>query len=54
MEYTVLVPVISSASFSVNPVGINTATKISVVVTEKTIVLEPEKIYSGEVYSGEV
>lgn len=54
MEYEVLIPVISTASFSVNPVNINGATKISVSVIEQTITLEPEKIYSGEIYAGEV
>ena len=53
-QYTVLVPEITSAMFSVNPAVINGKTVLSVSVTEKTIILEPEKIYSGEFYSGEV
>ena len=53
-QYTVLVPKITAASFSVNPAVINSKTVLSVSVTEKTIILEPEKIYSGEFYSGEV
>jgi hypothetical protein len=52
--YTVLVPEITSAAFSVNPVNMNSSTILSVTVTEKTIVLEPEKYYSGEFFSGEV
>lgn len=53
-QYTVLVPEITAASFSVNPVNINNKTVLSVSVIEKTIILEPEKIYSGEFFSGEV
>lgn len=52
--YTVLVPEITAASFSVNPVNINSATVLTVTITEKTIILEPEKYYSGEFFSGEV
>lgn len=52
--YTVLIPEITAASFSVNPASINTTTVLSVAVTEKTVILEPDKIYSGEFYSGEV
>lgn len=53
-QYTVLVPVITGASFSVNPVNMNGSTVLSVVVTESAIILEPEIMYSGEIYSGEV
>ena len=53
-QYEFLVPNIVSAKFSVNPVGINTKTVLSVVVTEKTVILEPEIYYSGEFYSDEV
>lgn len=53
-QYTVLIPEITAASFSVNPVNINGKTILSVSVTEKTTILEPVKIYSGEFYSGEV
>lgn len=52
--YTVLVPEITAASFSVNPVNINSSTVLTVSITEKTIILEPEKYYSGEFFSGEV
>lgn len=53
-EYSVLVPDISSAAFSVNPVAINSKTVLTIKVTEKIVVLEPDKMYSGELYSGEV
>lgn len=53
-QYAVLIPEITAASFSVNPAVINGKTVLSVTVTEKTVILEPEKIYSGELYSGEV
>lgn len=53
-QYSVLIPQITAASFSVNPVVMNGKTVLSVAVTEKTVILEPEKIYSGELYSGEV
>lgn len=52
--YPVNIPEIVSASFSVNPTTINTRIVLSVQVIDKTVYLEPEKIYSGEVYSGEV
>lgn len=52
--FTVLIPEITSASFSINPSVINGKTVLSVTVTEKTVILEPEKYYSGEFYSGEV
>ena len=52
--YSVLVPDITSATFSVNPVSMNGMTVLTINVVEKTVVLEPDKIYSGEFYSGEV
>ncbi len=52
--YTVKIPEILSAEFSINPITINGKTVIQVIVTEKTVILEPEKIFSGEIYSGEV
>lgn len=53
-EIYVSIPEIVSAAFSVNPAKINEKIVLTVVVTEKVIVLEPEKRYSGEFYSGEV
>ena len=53
-QYTVLIPEITAATFSVNPAVINGKTVLSISITEKTIILEPEKIYSGEIFSGEV
>ena len=52
--YTTTIPEIVSAVFSVNPATINQKIVLTVVVTEKTVVLEAEKRYSGELYSGEV
>lgn len=52
--FTVLIPEITAASFSVNPAVINGKTILSVTVTEKAVILAPEKFYSGEFYSGEV
>ena len=52
--YTILIPEITTASFSINPVSINAPTVLAVSITEKTIILEPEKYYSGEFFSGEV
>ena len=53
-EYAVLVPRVTVASFSVDPVDFNTATVLSVTVTEETVYLEPTYYYSGEIFSGEV
>ena len=52
--YTTTIPTIVSAVFSINPASINQSIVLTVKVTETTIVLEPEKRYSGEIYSGEV
>lgn len=54
MPYQVKVPDILSASLLPNPVDINFKFLISVVVTEKTVELEPYYYYSGDIYSGEV
>lgn len=51
--YSVSVPNIETATFSTNPVAINSKVFLTVKVTEKIVVLEPEKRYSGELYSGE-
>lgn len=51
--YPVVVPEVVSASFSSNSTSINTRIVISVQVVDKTVYLEPELIYSGEIHSGE-
>ena len=53
-DYTMLLPKITSVSFTPNPVDINAKTKLTVTVAEETIVLELEVWYSGEIYAGEV
>ncbi len=45
---------ITSAAFAPNPVNINSATKLSVEVTEAVKILEPYYYYSGDIYAGEV
>lgn len=47
-------PEVTYAAFSVNPTVINTPIQIIVQIVEKTIILPPEKWYSGEIYSTEV
>lgn len=51
--YSVLVPNISTATLSPNPVAINGKVILMIKVTEEIVVLEPDKIYSGEIFSGE-
>ena len=53
-EYSILIPEITAAAFSVNPADMNIKTVLSVTVIEKTVILEPDFFYSGEIYSGEV
>lgn len=53
-QYSIMIPEITDASFSVNPADMNSKTSLSVTVIEKTIILEPVFSYSGEIYSGEV
>ena len=53
-EYSILIPGITAASFSVNPADMNSKTVLSVTVIEKTVILEPDFFYCGEIYSGEV
>ena len=45
---------ISSPTFSVNPVRINTQTILSVIVREVTVTVEPEIYYANEFRAGEV
>lgn len=53
-EYVVYLPSIEAASASPNPVDINAKYTLSIKVSEIQKTLEPEKWYSGEIYSGEV
>ena len=50
----IVLPVITSAQITPNPVLMNTKFKLSVLVEEPTGYVEPVYYYSGEVYSGEV
>ena len=52
-SYTVSIPRITAASFSVNPCSINEKVVLTVTVTEQNILLEAETIYAGEIYAGE-
>lgn len=54
MAYQTYIPTITSASFSVNPAKINASIVLTVKVSEVLKTLEPEKIYPGEFYAGEV
>lgn len=54
MGYEILLPVIQTAAFSVNPATINEKITVTVIVIEQSVILEPEIWYSGEIYSGEV
>lgn len=53
-QYVVILPVIKSVSFSVNPVITNGETVLTVTVDEETKTLYPEARYSGEFNSDEV
>lgn len=53
-QYTAEVPKIVSASFTPNPVNINTAMLLSVEVIEETVILTPVWFQANEIYSGEV
>lgn len=54
MSITRKVPEITSAAITPNPADINNTVKLIVKVVEKIVILTEEKIYSNEVYSGEV
>ena len=51
--YSVLMPKITAASFSVNPCSINEKIVLTVTVIEQNINLEAEVFYAGEIYAGE-
>lgn len=52
--YIVVLPRITSATFSPNPANINASLLLSVSVTEVTVTQEPFNHYSGELFAGEV
>lgn len=45
--------VVTSATITPNPVEINTTVAVKVTIVEEIRILEPEVLYSGELYSGE-
>ncbi len=53
-SYSVNIPRITAASFSVNPCSINEKIVLTVTVLEQSILLDAQTIYAGEVYAGEV
>lgn len=53
MSYTLLVPVIQSASLVPNPVNANTAYLMAVTVTEIELIIEPIVRYCGTIICGE-
>lgn len=53
-DYTMLIPIITGAQFTPAAVYAGAKVKISVSITEKTIILYPEDRYAGEIYAGEV
>lgn len=52
-SYTVNMPKITAASFSVNPCSINEKIVLTVTVVEQNILLTAQTIYAGEIYAGE-
>ena len=53
-DYTITIPQIDSAVLSPNPATINRAVTLAIGVSEITVTLQPEPIYAGEFYAGEV
>jgi hypothetical protein len=51
--YTVTIPKITAAAFSINPCTINEKIVLTVTVVEQSVVLTAETIYAGEIYAGE-
>ena len=52
-SYTVSIPRITAASFSINPCSINEKVVLTVTVVEQSVVLAAQTIYAGEFYAGE-
>lgn len=53
MSITILRPEVQTVSIIPNPVNFNSPVIIRVVVEDISIILEPEFVFSGEIYSGE-
>lgn len=51
--YSVLMPKITAASFSVNPCAINEKIILTVTVIEQSVSLKADVFYAGEIYAGE-
>lgn len=51
--YTAQIPKITGAIITQNPVSMNGRAVLSVLVSDETVILYPEILYSGEIYSGE-
>lgn len=54
MGVTVTIPSITDANVAPNPVDINSAIRVSILVKEVSITLEPYFFYSNDITSGEV
>ena len=54
MAYQAYIPKIDSAVFAANPTTINAKIVLTVKVSDVLTTVEPEKIYAGEFYAGEV
>lgn len=52
--YVLIRPMITAASFDINPADINTETILTVAVEDKILILHPEVWYAGEIYAGEI
>lgn len=52
--YAIIRPMITAASFDINPADINTETILTVEVEDKILILHPEVWYAGEIYAGEI
>ena len=52
-SYTISIPKITAATFSVNPCSINEKIVLTVTVVEQSVTLAAQTIYAGEVFAGE-
>ena len=52
-SYTVSIPKVTAASFSVNPCSINEKVVLTVTVVEQSVLLAAQTIYAGEFFAGE-
>lgn len=53
MSIQLLIPEVTSANLIPNPVDMNSTIHVQVFISEKLVTLDEEKVYSGELYSGE-